>query len=154
MIEAIGVAFVNVFGFPNVLVVLFGTTVSMLFGALPGLGGIVILTLSLPIIMALEPALAMMVFAASIGGITFGGSVSAILLNVPGTVANIATVFDGHPLARQGRAGYALAISATASALGSVFGYVVFLLLLPVVRSVVFSFGPPEFFSWRCWESA
>ena len=146
MIEAIGVAFVNVFGFPNVLVVLFGTTVSMLFGALPGLGGIVILTLSLPIIMALEPALAMMVFAASIGGITFGGSVSAILLNVPGTVANIATVFDGHPLARQGRAGYALAISATASALGSVFGYVVFLLLLPVVRSVVFSFGPPEFF--------
>jgi len=146
VIDAIGVALVNVFGFPNILVVLLGTTVSMLFGALPGLGGIVILTLSLPIIMGLDPGLAMMVFAASIGGITFGGSISAILLNVPGTVANIATVFDGHPLARQGRAGYALAISATASALGSVFGYLIFLLLLPVVRLVVFSFGPPEFF--------
>jgi len=146
VIDAITIALFNVFSFPNILVVLFGTTVSMLFGALPGLGGIVILTLSLPIIMGLDPALAMMVFAASIGGITFGGSISAILLNVPGTVANIATVFDGHPLARQGRAGFALAISATASALGSVFGYVIFLLLLPVVRLVVFSFGPPEFF--------
>lgn len=146
MLEAIGVALIDVFRFPNILIVLLGTTVSMLFGALPGLGGVVILTLSLPIIMGLDPRLAMMVFAASVGGITFGGSISAILLNIPGTVANIATVFDGHPLARQGRAGFALAISATASALGSVFGYVIFLLLLPVVRLVVFSFGPPEFF--------
>ena len=146
MYDAILIGLANIFQLPDALIILFGTTVSMLFGALPGLGGIVILTLSLPIIMDLDRNLAMMVFAAAVGGITFGGSISAILLNVPGTVANIATVFDGYPLAKKGRAGFALAISATASALGSVFGYLIFLLLIPVVRAIVFSFGPPETF--------
>ncbi len=130
----------------HILVIIGGTLISMLLGALPGIGGVITLSLLLPISFKLSPDLAMVMFGAFIGGLTFGGSISAILLNTPGTAANVATTFDGHPMARQGKAGTALGISAAASAMGSLFGYFVLIGLIPLARMVVLAFSPPEFF--------
>jgi putative tricarboxylic transport membrane protein len=93
----------------------------------------------------MEPMVAMMMFGSAMGAVPFGGSVSAIMLNTPGTPQNIATCFDGYPLAQKGKAGLALGASLTASPLGTIVGLVVLALLIPVVRRVILSFGPPEF---------
>jgi len=80
------------------------------------------------------------------GATSFGGSITAILLNTPGTAPNAATTFDGYPLAMQGKAGLAIGASAAASALGGLIGLFTLLLFIPVAKQVVLSFGPSEFF--------
>jgi hypothetical protein len=110
---------------PLGLVLLVGATLlGVLMGALPGLGGPVALSLLIPLTFDSEPASAFMIMAAALGGVNFGGSVTAILFNTPGTAPNAATLFDGHPLAEQGRANEAIAASAVASAAGAVLGFV------------------------------
>jgi putative tricarboxylic transport membrane protein len=82
----------------------------------------------------------------SMGATSFGGSITAILLNTPGTPPNAATTFDGYPLTKQGKAGMAIGCSATASALGGLIGLVSLLLVIPLAREIIYLFGPPEFF--------
>jgi len=130
----------------NLFFIILGTLVGMVFGAFPGLGGVVALTLLLPFTFGMEPMSAMFLYSGCMGAIPFGGSISAILINTPGTTANIATCFDGYPMTQKGEAGRALGISATASGLGAVFGVFILILLLPVVRAVILAFGPTEFF--------
>ena len=79
------------------------------------------------------------------------GSVTAILLNIPGTGPNAATLLDGHPMALQGRARTALACSATSSALGSTVGVAILVLLLPLVVAVVPLIGTPEYLMLAIW---
>lgn len=139
-----GLAFV--FSWPAIGFVLLGTIIGLVFGALPGLGGTVAIALLIPVTFEFEGRIAMVLLAASLGGVAFGGSVSAILINTPGTGPNAATIFDGYPMAQQGRANEALGISATASALGSLFGLVILIVAIPFVRQIILAFGPPEFF--------
>jgi putative tricarboxylic transport membrane protein len=80
------------------------------------------------------------------GAVSMGGSVTAILLNTPGTAPSAPTVFDGYPLAQQGKAGLAIGASASASALGGVIGLVTLLLVIPVAKEIVLLFGPTEYF--------
>lgn len=116
----------------------------MLFGLLPGLSGSVGIALMIPLTFGFSAGEAMALFVGALGGQTFSGSVTAILLNTPGTAPNAATTLDGYPLARQGRGGYAIGISAAASAMGSLIGLAVLVALLPVVRSIILSFSFPE----------
>jgi putative tricarboxylic transport membrane protein len=125
---------------------LLGVVVGTTFGALPGLGSIVALSIALPFTYGMDPMLAMFLFAGIMSSVTFGGSVPAILLNTPGTPPNAATCFDGYPLAQRGEGARAVAVSATSCFVGSVGGAVVTLALLPVIKPIVFAFGPPEFF--------
>jgi putative tricarboxylic transport membrane protein len=81
-----------------------------------------------------------------LGATTFSGSITAILINTPGTASNAATVIDGYPLTQQGRAGEAISISAVASATGALAGGVVFLMILPVMLDFVLLFGPGDIF--------
>lgn len=122
-----------------------GVLNGLVFGLLPGLSGSVGIALMIPLTFGLGAGQSMALFVAALSGQTFSGSISAILLNTPGTAPNAATTFDGYPLARQGRGGFALGISATASALGSLIGVAILVLLLPAVRSVVLAFSSPEF---------
>ena len=132
---------------PLGLVLLVGATLlGVLMGALPGLGGPVALSLLIPSTFDSEPASAFMIMAAALGGVNFGGSVTAILFNTPGTAPNAATLFDGHPLAEQGRANEAIAASAVASAAGAVLGFVLFSVLLPVLTPLALAFWSPEYF--------
>ena len=125
---------------------LLGVVVGTTFGALPGLGSIVALSIALPFTYGMDSMLAMFLFAGIMSSVTFGGSVPAILLNTPGTPPNAATCFDGYPLAQRGEGARAVAVSATSCFVGSVCGTVVTLALLPVIKPIVFAFGPPEFF--------
>src|SRR3546814_16787545 len=79
-------------------------------------------------------------------GAIYGGSRSAILLNIPGTPASAATTLDGYPLAVQGRAGYAMGIATTSSALGTVIGILCLAVFAPVLAEVALGFGSYEFF--------
>jgi putative tricarboxylic transport membrane protein len=125
---------------------LLGVAIGTTFGALPGLGSIVALSIALPFTYGMDPMRAMYLFAGIMSSVTFGGSVPAILLNTPGTPPNAATCFDGYPMAQKGEGARAVAVSATACFVGSVGGAVVTLALLPVIKPIVFAFGPPEFF--------
>ncbi|MFZ5646953.1 MAG: tripartite tricarboxylate transporter permease, partial [Bacillota bacterium] len=137
---------VPLFQWPAPLFLLLGVFLGMTFGILPGLGGPQVLALLIPLTFGMDEHLAVILLMGAMGAVPFGGSVTAILINTPGTGQNAATCFDGYPLTRQGKAGMALAASATASGMGALFGVVILLLLVPVARKVVLAFSYPEFF--------
>ena len=123
-----------------------GVLMGLVFGVIPGLGGTTALALLMPVTFSMSSINAMYLAGGVMGAVSFGGSVSAILLNTPGTAPNAATCFDGYPLARQGKAGLAIGASATASAVGGIIGLFTLLIFIPIARSIVLSFGPSEFF--------
>lgn len=145
MLEGLSQAFQASLGADAIIFMIIGGVFGLTFGALPGLGGTTALALLIPFSYGMQPMVAMMMFGSTMGAVPFGGSVSAIMLNTPGTPQNIATCFDGYPLAQKGKAGLALGASLTASPLGTLVGLAVLVLLIPVVRGVILSFGPPEF---------
>jgi TctA family transporter len=128
-----------------VVAFLVGCLNGMLTGLLPGLGGSVGIALMIPFTYGLDTATAMGLFIAALAGQSFCGSVTAILLNVPGSSPSAATTLDGYPLARQGRGGFAIGISASASFLGSFIGTLVLIALVPAVRPLVLAFSFPDF---------
>ena len=142
---------VLVLTWPNILYPLVGTLVAMCVALLPGLSGATLMAIAIPLTFSWEPLPIVLLFGALVGGATFMGSVTAILLNIPGTGPNAATLLDGHPMALQGRARTALACSATSSALGSTVGVAILVLLLPLVVAVVPLIGPPEYLMLAIW---
>jgi len=123
-----------------------GTCMGILFGILPGLGGPQALTLLLPFTFALDADHSIAMLIGCAGAVAFSGSIPAILINTPGTPANAATCLDGYPLARQGRAGYALGASAVSSALGAIVGIIALILIIPIGRQLVLAFSYAEYF--------
>ena len=126
--------------------IVLGTMLGVLFGVIPGLGSVIAMTLILPFTFGWDPIIAMYVFAGIIGTASTGGGVPAILLNTPGTIANVCTTFDGFPMTRRGEGGRAIGLAATASALGTLFSIVVLAALLPLAEIMLRSFTPPDFF--------
>lgn len=145
-IDALLEAFLSVLNGGSLTYLMAGVMLGLTFGVIPGLGGTTALALLIPVTYTLSPLDAMYLAGGVMGATSFGGSISAILLNTPGTAPNAATTFDGYPLARQGKAGLAIGASATASALGGLIGLFTLLLFIPVAREVVLSFGSSEFF--------
>lgn len=145
-VHAFTIAVDTVFSWPTFGILVLGTMVGLLFGMFPGLGGPVALALLIPMSFGMDQGSAMVLFASAMGGVTFGGSITAILLNTPGTAPNAATMFDGYPLSRQGRAGEAIGASAASSAIGAIIGLAFLVALIPVARTVILAFQPPEFF--------
>lgn len=135
-----------IFTWSTFIYLLLGTLLGHVFGVLPGLTGSVAMALLIPITYALDPIQGIVLLSSAMGAVTFGGSITAILFNTPGTPNNAATCFDGYPLSRQGKAGMAIGASATASALGAIFGLMVTVALIPFMRTVVLAFAPPEYF--------
>ena len=129
-----------------IVYLMLGVALGVTFGIIPGLGGTTALALLIPFTYSMEPFDAMMLAGGVMGATSFGGSITAILINTPGTAPNAATTFDGYPLAKQGKAGLALGASATASALGGLIGLFTLLLVIPIAKAIVLFFGPPEFF--------
>jgi len=132
----------------NLLFVFFGVLIGTLIGMLPGIGPINGIAILIPITFALDlnPTTMLILFAGIYYGSQYGNSISAILLNVPGTASSVATTLDGYQMARKGRAGPALAMSAIASFIGgtlSIFGLV---FLAPALAQFAIRFGPAEYF--------
>lgn len=130
----------------NIAYLLLGVVVGIFFGTIPGLGGATAIALLLPLTFGMQPEQAIILMGGIMGAVSIGGSVSAILLNTPGTAPNAATCIDGYPLTRKGKAGLAIGAAATASSIGGVISLVILVSLLPVARSIVLLFGPPAFF--------
>ncbi|ATW27194.1 tripartite tricarboxylate transporter permease [Candidatus Formimonas warabiya] len=127
--------------------VIFGLVVSFF----PGLGGVVVLVLLMPFIYNLEPAQGLALLWGAHVAVCFGGSQSAILFNVPGSSKNVAACFDGYPMTQNGEGARALAASATSSLLGGIFGALVLLVSLPVIRPIILVLGPAEYFMLALW---
>ncbi len=133
---------------PDALIaVLLGSFVGLVFGSIPGLTFSMALALILPATFAMEstPAIALLI-ATYIGGMT-GGSVSAILLGIPGTPSAAATVLDGYPLARKGQASQALGMAVIASVFGGLFSLFVMIVMVDAVARLAIQFGPAEIFT-------
>ena len=124
-----------------------GTLGGVLVGALPGLSSSMAVALLLPFSIYLEPIPAISLMSALYCAGTFGGSITAILINAPGAPPAVATAFDGYPMAVKGEAGRALGMAAFASSLGGIFSVIVLVFAAPLLARVAYGFGPPEYFA-------
>ncbi|MEV2278809.1 tripartite tricarboxylate transporter permease [Nocardiopsis sp. NPDC049922] len=131
----------------NLLFVFIGVLAGTVIGILPGLGPMSAIALMIPIAYGMDPTSAIIMLAGVYYGAIFGGSTSSILLNAPGVAGTVATSFDGYPMARQGKAGKALAIAALSSFTGGTIGVVGLMLIAPSLASFAVSFGPTEYFA-------
>ena len=147
MLSMLGAGFAFVLSDPfTILLLVFGVAFGIVFGALPGLTTVAALSMFLPLSYSMNSTTGLATLTAIyIGGIS-GGLISAILLNMPGTPASIATCFDGHPLARKGQAGKALGVGVFSSLFGTLFGIAAMILISPTLAELTIKFGPWEYF--------
>lgn len=131
----------------NIVYVFVGVLAGTVIGMLPGLGPISALALMIPMTYGMNPASGLILMAGVYYGAIFGGSTSSILLNAPGVAGTVATSFDGYPLAKQGKAGKALALAAYASFIGGTISVVGLMLIAPLLSRVAVAFGPAEYFA-------
>jgi TctA family transporter len=124
---------------------LMGCALGTLIGVLPGLGPIATIAMLLPSMYTLEPTSALIMLAGIYYGAQYGGSTTAILINVPGEAASIVTALDGYQMARKGKAGTALAVSALGSFLAGTVGTLVVAAFAPPLTALAFEFGAPEY---------
>jgi putative tricarboxylic transport membrane protein len=130
----------------NILLLCVGVLAGIVVGALPGLTATMALALLLPFTFTMEADTSLITMGGLyIGGI-YGGCISAILINTPGTPSAIATTFDGYPLTKQGKSYQALIAAAISSGIGGVLGGIALLFLTPILAGWALSFGPPEYF--------
>lgn len=146
MVESTLAALQGLFTPLGVLFLVLGALVGLVFGVMPGLGGTTAIALLMPLTFTLESSQAMLLIGGVMGAVSAGGSIPAILINTPGTAPNAATCFDGYPLAKQGKAGLAIGAAAGASTIGGIIGLVTLVAVIPVMKSIVLMFGPPEYF--------
>jgi putative tricarboxylic transport membrane protein len=127
------------------LAALVGALVGTLIGVLPGLGPVAGAALVLPLTFAYEPAIGLIMIAGIYLGAQYGGSITSVLLNIPGDASAVVATFDGHQMTKKGRGGAALTIMALGSFLAGTIGIFILLATIPVVTGVALKFGPPEF---------
>ena len=123
-----------------------GVFVGTLIGVLPGIGPIGAMAILLPSTYHVEPVTGIIMLAGIYYGAMYGGSTTSILVNIPGEAASVVTCIDGYEMAKRGRAGPALGISALGSFIGGTIGIVIMMFLVMPLASIAVKFGPPEYF--------
>ncbi|SDM25695.1 putative tricarboxylic transport membrane protein [Modicisalibacter muralis] len=131
---------------PVLLSMAVGTTLGVFIGALPGLSATMGIAVLIPLTFTMDPLVALGMMAGIYNGAMYGGAIPAILLRIPGTPAGIATVFDGHPMAKKGQGLEAMKIALTSSAIGGSVSALALLLLSPPLAAMALKFGPVEVF--------
>ena len=131
----------------NMTIVIVGLVLGTAVGVLPGLGGTNGVALLLPLTFTLQPTSAIILLASVYWGAIFGGAITSILFNIPGEPWSVATTFDGHPLAKQGKPGVALTAAFTSSFIGALVAIVLFTFFAPPLAELALRFGPPENFA-------
>ena len=138
--------FAGVLTIQNLLLALLGCVLGMLVGILPGFGPAAAVAILLPVTFPLGAAPALIMLCAILYGASYGGTITAVLLNVPGETSSVATTIDGYQMALKGRAGAALTIAAIGSFIGCLIGLLGFVFATPLSRFAL-AFGPAEFFA-------
>ncbi len=136
--------FVVALSIQNILAAVVGAVLGILVGGLPGLGSVTGVALLLPITFTMDPTTGIIMLAGIYYGCMYGGSYTAILVNIPGESSSITTALDGYPLARKGLAGKALFTSNMSSFIGGTIGIIFLTFMGPVLAKIGLSFGPPE----------
>ncbi len=131
----------------NLFYCFFGVTLGTLIGVLPGIGPAATLAMLLPMTFTLSPVTSLIMLAGIYYGSQFGGSTTAILINLPGEASSAVTTLDGYQMARQGRAGAALGVSAIGSFFAGSVATLLVAISAPLLAKVALSFGAPEYFS-------
>lgn len=131
----------------NIVYMFVGITLGVLIGVLPGLGGANGVAILLPLTFSMSPTSAIIMLSCIYWGALFGGAITSVLFNIPGEPWSVATTFDGHPMAQQGRAGEALTAAFTSSFFGAFLAVVLITFLAPVIAGFALRFGPAEFFA-------
>ena len=131
----------------NLLFALLGVLLGTIIGALPGIGPSAGIAILLPLTFGMDGATALIMLAGIYYGAMYGGTITSVLINVPGESASVMTTLDGYQMARQGRAGAALGIAAIGSFIAGTIGVILMMLFAPLLASYALSFGPPEYFA-------
>lgn len=141
--DAIGI----LLSFEGLLVLILGTVLGIVLGAMPGIGSTVAVAIVLPFTLTMSQAPAIILLLAVYAGSVYGGSIAAILINTPGTPQSAATCLDGYPMAKRGDAGLALGWATIASVIGGLASAVVLIFAAPQLAAVALEFGPIETFA-------
>src|SRR6476660_4992401 len=147
LIHNLSVGFEAAFTFQNLLYAFIGCLLGTLIGVLPGIGPVATIAMLLPATYALPPVSALIMLAGIYYGAQYGGSTTAILVNLPGESSSVVTVIDGYQMARKGRAGPALAAAGLGSFFAGCVGTLILAAFAPPLTELAFKFGPAEYFS-------
>lgn len=131
----------------NLMLIFAGVLIGVLVGALPGLSSPMAIALLIPFTISLDPVPAIAMMAALYCAGTFGGSITAILINAPGAPPAAATALDGYPMAKNGEPGRALGLATVSSVVGGLFSLVIFIFAAPLLAKVALQFRPQEYFA-------
>ena len=148
LLQNLALGFATVLVFDRLLACLVGVLIGTLIGVLPGIGPAAAISLLLPSTFHLDPTSGIIMLAGIYYGAMYGGSTTSILVNIPGEAASVVTCLDGYQMARKGRAGPALGISAIGSFIAGTLGVIGLMLVCPAPGpGSPLNFGPPEYFS-------
>lgn len=147
MISGLLVGFASALSLNNLLYCFLGALLGTLVGVLPGIGPVATIAILLPVTFTLDPTTALIMLAGIYYGAQYGGSTSAILINMPGEATSVVTALDGHQLARQGQAGAALAVAAIGSFFAGTVSTFLIALFAPTLANFALVFGPAEYTS-------
>ena len=145
MLNLIIHGFIDIFTLSNILWIVFGTLTGIIIGAIPGLTVTMGIALLLPVTFGMNPLPAISMLLGIYAGGMYGGSITAILINTPGTPAAAATSLDGYPLAQKGEAGRALKMAIYSSTVGGLFSAFMLILIAPQLAKLALRFGPAEY---------
>jgi putative tricarboxylic transport membrane protein len=129
----------------NLLAAAVGITIGQVIGVLPGVGPASTIAILLPVTFSLNPTAAMIMFVGVYYGAQYGGTITSVLLSIPGESSSVMTTLDGYQMAQQGRAGPALGIAAFGSFIAGTLGVIVLMFMAPALAGVALAFGPPEY---------
>jgi putative tricarboxylic transport membrane protein len=137
---------VAIFQWQNFILLLLGTFIGVLVGILPGIGAVQAMALMIPLTWKMDVTSALILLVSVYSIAKFGGSLTAILFNIPGDNPNCVTLIDGFPMAKNGKAKTAIGASATCSIIGGIFSSLSLIIFLPIMYQIILNFGPAEFF--------
>ena len=147
LITNLSMGFSIAFSPMNMVFVTLGVVAGTIIGALPGIGPVSGIAILIPLAFGMNPTSAMILMCGVYYGCMYGGTITSVLMNVPGESSTIMTCLDGYAMAQKGRAGPALTIAAIGSFVAGTFSTVMLTLLAPPIAEVALKFGPPEYFT-------
>ena len=147
LLSNLSLGFQTALALQNLFYALLGTLLGTLIGVLPGLGPVATIAMLLPSIYTLDTTTALIMLAGIYYGAQYGGSTTAILINVPGEASSVVTAIDGHQMARRGEAGTALAVAGLGSFFAGCAGTLIIAAFASALTGLAFAFGPAEYFS-------
>jgi putative tricarboxylic transport membrane protein len=131
----------------NLFIACIGLILGIIVGVLPGLGGANGVAILIPVVVVMPATTGVILLSSIYWGALYGGSITSILFNIPGEPWSVATTFDGYPMAKKGRAGFALVLSFLSHAVGAIVGVFILTFLAPIIAEIALKFGPAEIFS-------